>query len=205
LLAVAPRGKLKGVETMPKTMPSNDRRAGLKPPQFRLRTLLIGVAILSALLALMTSTGPLAAFGLLLLTLSIVAHVAGNAIGTRLRENGSRPLETEDAPPESRRAKTQTPLPEADFAPATRLSARHPLGWIVLVAVGLGSVLGGAVGGAFLAWLCWERITLGSVACGAAASAALGGFAGFLLASFARELLRAHFDAVGAEAGHHNS
>ena len=69
-----------------------DRRAGLKPPQFRLSTLLWGMAALSALFAAMTWVGPLAAFGLVLLALSIVAHVAGNALGTRLRENGSRPL-----------------------------------------------------------------------------------------------------------------
>jgi hypothetical protein len=156
----------------------------------------------------MTSVGPLAAFGLLLLTLSIIAHIAGNAIGTRLRESGSRQLEAEPVTSESRRAKTKAPLPRGDFAPATRLSAQHPLGWIVLAAIAAGVIVGGSAGGGFLTWLCWERMTLVSMACGAAASAALGGFAGFLVSSFARELLRAHADAVhfgGTEAGHHNS
>jgi fatty acid desaturase len=196
------------VETTKKAPTPHDGQRGLKPPQFRLRTMLLAVALLSVLLALMTSVGPLAAFGLLLLTLSIIAHVAGNAIGTRLRENGSRPLEAEPVPSESRRAKTKVPLPRGDFAPATRLSAQHPLGWIVLAAFATGVIVGGSAGGGFLAWLCWERITPVSVACGAAASGALGGFAGFLISSFARELLRAHADAVrfgGTGAGHHHS
>jgi len=176
--------------------PANDRRAGLKPPQFNLRTMLLAVAIVSVLIALMTSVGPLAAFGILLLVLSIIAHVAGNALGTRLRENGNRPLEAEPENVAARRAKTQTPLPSADFAPDTRLGGRHALGWTTIAAVLVGGLFGAGLGGTFLAWLCWDKATTVGIVCGAAASGALGGFAGFLLGSFIGELLRAYLQAV---------
>ena len=160
--------------------------------------MLVGVAIISVLLALMTSVGPLPAFGLLLLALSIVAHVAGNALGTRLRENGSRPLDGKPGEPVFSLTAQRPPVAAADFAPTTRLGAKHPLGWLVIVATGLGIVLGASLGGVFLAWLCWERITLVGMICGAAASGALGGFGGFLVCSFVRT-------AAGPCSGHRRS
>lgn len=177
----------------------NDRRAGLKPPQFRLSTLLWGMTALSVLFAAMTWVGPLAAFGLLLLFLSIVAHVAGNSIGTRLRENGSRRLAGDHIDFDNQRRKPGSPLVVGDCAPATTLSSRHPLGWLIVVATAAAFLVGGIVGGTFLAWLCWEKSTLVSILCGAAASAALGGFGGFLVSSFARELFRAQAQAAASE------
>lgn len=183
---------------------SNDRREGLRPPQFRLSTLLWGMTALSILFAAMTWVGPLAAFGLLLLFLSIVAHVAGNAIGTRLREIGSRPLAEKGGGPDYLKRKPGSPVFAGECAPATRLGSHHPLGWLIVVATASAFVVGGLAGGAFLAWLCWEKSTLVSILCGAAASAALGGFGGFLVSSFVRELSRAHAQAAG-EAGQHRT
>ena len=181
------------------TFPPNDRRAGLKPPQFRLSTLFLGMTALSVLFAAMTWVGPLAALGLVLLALSIVAHVAGNAIGTRLRENGSRPLAGEIGGPEFLKRKPGSPVAAGDCAPATRLGGRHPLGWLIVVVTVAAFLLGGISGGAFQAWLCWEKSTVVSILCGAAASGALGGFGGFLVSSFFRELFRAHAQATAAE------
>lgn len=181
------------------THPPNDRRAGLRPPQFRLSTLFWGMTALSVLFAAMTWVGPLAAFGLVLLALSIVAHVAGNAIGTRLRENGSRPLPGEVGRPEFLTRKPGSQVKACECAPATRLGGRHPLGWLIIVATIAAFLLGGLAGGVFLAWLCWEKSTVVSILCGAAASGALGGFGGFLVSSFFRELFRAHAQAAANE------
>ncbi|MEX0586566.1 MAG: hypothetical protein WD176_07980 [Pirellulales bacterium] len=55
-----------------------------RPPQFALRTLMIGVAMLAATLWLLINVGPIAIVILVPVAL-IVAHVAGNALGTHLR------------------------------------------------------------------------------------------------------------------------
>ena len=179
------------------TTTPHDRRAGLRPPQFRLSTMLAGVAVVCILLAAMKWVGPLAGFGLLFLALSIVAHVAGNAIGTRLRENGSRPLPGESGGAIPRSKRYARPA-AGDYAPATRLAARHPLGWLIVLTTGLAVLLGALAGGAFLAWFNWERTSLVSISVGALASGALGGFGGFLVSSFLRELLRANAQAAAA-------
>ena len=132
-------------------VPQHDRREGLRPPQFRLSTLLWGMTALSILFAAMTWVGPLAALGLLLLFLSIVAHVAGNAIGTRLREIGSRPRAETGGAPDFLKRKPGSRVSAGECAPATRLGSHHPLGWLIVVATAIAFVLGGVAGGAFLA------------------------------------------------------
>ncbi|MCI0357192.1 MAG: hypothetical protein L0211_01745, partial [Planctomycetaceae bacterium] len=63
----------------------------LRPPQFGLRTLLFVVTVCAVLAALSKWVTPLVFLCLVFLALTIIAHVAGNAIGTRLREIGSHP------------------------------------------------------------------------------------------------------------------
>ena len=46
----------------------------------------------------MKFVGPLGAFALTLLILSVVAHVSGNALGTRLRNFGDLPVDERDRP-----------------------------------------------------------------------------------------------------------
>ena len=61
-----------------------------RPLQFRLATLLKIVAVLCLLLGSLKAFGPLFALAVLLLMLTLFAHVAGNAMGTRLRQEGNR-------------------------------------------------------------------------------------------------------------------
>ena len=173
------------------TFPPNDRRAGLQPPQFRLGTMMWLVAALCVLFSLMGIVGSQGTLLLVLLFFAIVAHVAGNAIGTRLRRNGDvRPAaDRADAMAAAERASRR--LTESDFAPTTSLSERFPLGLIIVVMTVLGMLLGGAVGGYVLAMLNWERATWFSIAFGALFSSVLGGIAGFLASSFLRVMTRA--------------
>src|SRR5687768_11402650 len=57
------------------------------PPQFGLKTLLVGVAVVSIVLAVANQAGFYAAAILSMFVLLAVAHVAGNAIGTSRRDN----------------------------------------------------------------------------------------------------------------------
>jgi hypothetical protein len=151
-------------------------RSALPPPQFGLRTLLLIVTLCAVLAALSQWVTPVVLACVVLLTLSIIAHVAGNAIGTRLRDLGSHlPPDDSALPPGLARAK-----PKADdFAPATRLGQRYGLGWPILIATIVGTVAG-AVGG--VAWtLISSRGPVGllNVGVGAIAFAVLGGIAAF--------------------------
>jgi len=155
-------------------------KSALPPPQFGLRTLLLVVTACAVLAALSQWVTPVVLACLALLILSIMAHVAGNAIGTQLRDLGSHATDDAVLPPGLARGK-----PKADdFAPATRLGQRHGLGWPILIATVVGTV-GGAVGGA--AWtLISSRGPVGmlNVGIGAIAFAVLGGIAAFAAFGF---------------------
>jgi hypothetical protein len=153
----------------------------LPPPQFGLRTLLLVVTGCAVLAALSQWVTPVVLACLAFLVLSVIAHVAGNAIGTRLRELGSHPpADAAALPPGLNHGKPRA----ADFAPATRLGQRHGLGWPILIATVVGTV-GGAVGG--VAWtLVSSRGPVGllNVGVGAIAFAVLGGIAAFVSFGF---------------------
>src|SRR5690606_13140276 len=74
----------------PVTPDTDTQHAGLPPPQFRLSTLMLSVTALCGVLAASLVLHPLTTFGLVLLSLAIVAHVAGTFYGTRLRDGSSR-------------------------------------------------------------------------------------------------------------------
>src|SRR5689334_25419533 len=113
----------------------------LRPPQFGLRTLLALVSACGVLLALGQWMSPIAVAGIAFLALSIFCHVAGNCLGTRLREIGDQPQFPADRSPRPRGRATPQ-----DFAPATQLGSRHSLGWTIIVASSIG-VTSGAIGG----------------------------------------------------------
>src|SRR5881409_2789760 len=113
----------------------------LRPPQFGLRTLLALVAACGGLLALRQWLDPIAIAAIAFLALSVFCHVAGNCVGTRLREIGDNP----DRPREDLAAARVTPRPD-EFAPVTHLGRRHSPGWTVVVASSIG-IASGAVGG----------------------------------------------------------
>lgn len=122
---------------------------------------------------------------------SVGMHVAGNALGTRLRDATDRSL----APDRPRGAAPQ-PLPVV--AP-THLERRSSLGRLVPVSAGIGAACGGLAG--TLSLLLLARSSAAGAVVGGASSAVLGGLLGFLGASFveiARTSLR---ESLAAERG----
>jgi hypothetical protein len=138
---------------------------------------------------------PAAMAALVFLALSVAGHVAGNAIGTRLRQMGDEPQEPLAAVHIGRR------IPQAhEFAPATSLSQRYSLGWSIIVASSIG-VASGAVGGGLWTFAA-GRGHAGSfdIAIGVVAFATLGGLAAFATVSFAQVLCGAFWQALNASA-----
>lgn len=161
----------------------------LDPPRFTIRALLLATALVGALLAMYQAIGGYAAVLIVILALAVVAHVAGNAIGTKLRDRStqSRPAATE--PPRQ--------LQQGDYAPKTNLAARESLGWPLLIATAIG-VLAGALAGALL-FTHWEmeKATWEDTLLGALAFAMLGGMSTFVAAGFAQVMFRAWRQAEG--------
>ena len=168
--------------------PPSDYRRPLRPPQFTLRTLIWLITLLAALFSLVNVVHPLVLTGLVLLALLIVAHVAGNVIGTRLREMGDRPVTKEGREVPPRRF---NPLvDQASFAPPSDLARKASLGLPILIVTGAG-VLAGGVSGGLWGYLAagsdgWLNIVVGAVAFGF-----LGGFGSFAAFGFTQVILGA--------------
>ncbi len=160
----------------------DDRRPGLKPPRFGLATLMWAIAVLGVLFALISYLGSHATLLLILFALAVVAHVAGNALGTRLRANGDTPLPEREG---DRYEPPQTRVPgQGDFAPTTKLHDRGALGLPIAIATAAGVVAGGLLGGALLGLVAqpapsWPAVLLGAAACGV-----LGGIWTFIAFGF---------------------
>jgi len=147
------------------------------PPQFRLRTLLLAFAVISAVLAVAVRIGPVSSLAVGWTVLLIAAHVLGNAWGTkakRLRLSGDDTVPPDDAP--------RTPA-TIRFAPATRLQRSGGLGWGVMALIAVGAAAGGVAGALVLLGTDRERHDYVGLALGICSAAALGGFFGFLTAT----------------------
>lgn len=167
---------------------------GLKPPQFRLGTLFWAVGAVGVLITAMRAVGPLGASVLVLFSLAVMAHVAGNALGCQLRAN---------ADALRRKAAANQALPHVAhngirgrirYAPATRLRDRTALGRTMPIITLIGAVAGGLGGGWLLATVNWQHATLGNITLGALSFGVLGGLWGFWASSF----LEVFFDALVA-------
>lgn len=163
--------------------PQTDFRPGLRPPQFSLRTLLLLVTLCAVVFALVNVLPPLAIAGLIFLALTMFVHVAGNAIGSRLRDNGNQPVDA-NGNPQAFAVPVQSPA--AEFAPPTQLGQRRSLGRPALAAAAAGLLAGGAGGGIWTALCCGRHVAGLNIAVGAAAFSVLGGIAAFLAFSFVR-------------------
>jgi hypothetical protein len=132
---------------------------------------------------------PIWVAALVLLALSIFAHVAGNAIGTRLREIGSRKDNRAfDLQPGARG--------EPRFAPATRLGQRQRLGWPIVIATFTGIILGGIGGGLWSILTASREMPIAAIGLGVIAFAALGGILAFATVGFTQVLLGAIWQAM---------
>lgn len=124
--------------------------------------------------------GAAAAAVAILSGLSIFAHVAGAALGTRLRAGKDLP-DSDDATP-----KLIQPVEalDSDFAPQTRLSHQTPLDRKpIYVAVGMGAAFAALAASVILTLVMWDDLAIVNVLFGAFSAAVIGGLFGFWLSS----------------------
>jgi len=121
--------------------------------------------------------------------LSVAAHVAGNALGTRMREATDRDLagKIRPSPPQLQ------PLVNSP----THLERRSRLGLLIPVSAGIGAACGGIAGTVSL--LSFTSSSLAGAALGGLSSAVIGGLIGFLGASFVEILRTSLREAIAAE------
>ena len=120
------------------------------------------------------------------LVASVAMHVAGNAIGTRLRDETDLRLE--------RVPRTAPAIPPLR---PTRLASHASLGRLVPVCTAIGGICGGTAGACGLA--AFTQASVAGSVLGGVSSAVIGGLLGFLVASFL-EVVRASLrEAVAAE------
>lgn len=160
--------------------------------QFNLRTLFVGVTLFAVVFAAAAYGGRAGLLAASALAVLISAHVIGNALGTRLRDEVSPQLNPKPSmPPPFVRARV--------LAVERRLHERTPLGRLIY-GISAGAALVGAVLGG-LAMGFWTSASLAGWLVGTLSSALLGAFFGFLLASFLEMAIRAWWQASQAERG----
>jgi len=120
---------------------------------------------------------------------SVAAHVAGNALGTKMRDATDRDL----AQGMGLRA-WPTVMPATD---PTHLERSGGLGRLVPVSASIGAVCGAAIGTAAL--VAWTDCSWAGAAIGGLSSAVIGGLFGFLGASFVEILRTSVREAIAAE------
>ena len=124
---------------------------------------------------------------LVVLAASVAMHVAGNAIGTGLRDAADRRLERVPGP-----SRPDLPPPRP-----THLERHTSLGRLVPVSAGVGAACGGVVGSAALLGL--TAASIPGAVLGGASSAVIGGLFGFLVASFLEIVRTSLREALAAE------
>ena len=167
---------------------SVDSHPSLEPPRFGLKTMFALVAALAVALAVWQAVGPVVGASLLLACLVVFAHVAGNAIGSKLRDRSSQSNRPQEA------TAKRTVMPD-EYAPVTQLSRRAPLGGFMVVVTVLGAIVG-AIGGGYGLWRMHpDTATPGSLGVGSLATGALGGLWAFWSYSLARVVTGAWWQA----------
>lgn len=117
----------------------------------------------------------------------VAAHVAGNAIGTSMR----------DATDRESRSRTDSVVMVPDRRPPTLLERGESLGRLVPVSAGIGGLAGGVIGTACL--VMFVGSSLPGAVLGGLSSAVIGGIGGFLIASFVEVVRSAFREADRAE------
>ena len=147
------------------------------------------VCVVMSALAASAETG-FAAAAILLAVLVVALHVAGTAIGMRLRDHADRRQAWEasragDGVPQ--------PLPVVRRSPLYQRGIEMP--WLRVWIVS-GAVIGGAIGAGILAAAIGHRTTMAGLAVGAISAAILGGWFAFVAGSFWAILRHGWRDAV---------
>lgn len=152
--------------------------SALNRPQFTLRALFGAVTLLCCLFALMSALGAPGSLMLLLVVMLALAHVVGNSLGTRLRDQTSRRVGV------ARGARTGWLEPSRPVVAAPqRLTQRARLSRIApVISIG-GALVGGTLGGVGVSEI-YPQASLAAAGLGVVSSAVLGAFAGFLTSSF---------------------
>ncbi len=132
--------------------------------------------------------------GVVVVAASVAAHVAGNALGTRMREATDRQLAARWKGSPERWRRHAASLPPAT---PTLLESHSSLGRLVPVSVGIGATCGGVAGATALAWL--AGCSPAGAVLGGISSAVIGGLVGFLLASFVEIVRTSLREAIAAE------
>ena len=115
--------------------------APLGPPQFRLRTMFLGLTALCAVFAVMHFVSLQASLVLLMAIGLVAAHVIGNALGTRLRDRA-------DQQPADSPSGALPPRGSPQVAmPASQLTEHRRLPTLSLIVAAVGAVAGGVAGG----------------------------------------------------------
>ena len=147
------------------------------------------------LIAVAQRLPPVAVGGVGFAILCVFAHVAGNAIGTRLRDSGNR-RDTRHTGDGSTPI-SAFPRPAADqIAPATRLGERRRLGWPIMIVTLTGVVLSGIGGGLWTALASRGPVGPLNIGVGVVAFAFLGGMVAFALGAFTQVLAGAIWQAL---------
>jgi hypothetical protein len=121
---------------------------------------------------------------------SVGMHVAGNAIGTRLREATDSDL---------RRHRPRTEQPALPASPPSLLERRSDMSRLVRISAGIGAVCGGVAGTAAL--VVFAASSPAGAVLGGLSSAVIGAIVGFLGASFIEIVRTSLREAIAAERG----
>lgn len=146
-------------------------------PQFRLTTLLLILTLVCLVLAAFRYIGPIGTFALILAILVVIAHVAGNAIGTSLRDAVRPHLQP-------RVTADQSGASERLAAPATRLAESRALGKPIYWITAASSLIWGAGGITLIKLISTKSISWNSTIAGALVLGVLGAFWTFVIGSF---------------------
>lgn len=175
----------------PAYKPDQEPLVGLRPPQFRLRTLLLAITGFAILLALAKFWSAAIIAVVVLFIVAIGLHIAGNALGTQLRRNRGR-----DSIP-GREARSATELPH-DVPPATQLGDSHELGRPIRVLTVIFTILA-IIAGCIWTWYQygrsagWENYLVAVIAFGL-----LGSIWSYLMIGFVQVLGGAIYQAISS-------
>jgi hypothetical protein len=171
--------------------PLHQPDAPLKLPQFGLRTMFLVVAALGLLFGVMDMIGPLASSALVLLLALVGLHVAGNVVGTTLRNNA--PVASGRMIDDLSPAVLEPVVIRRDLPPP-RLSERTGFGRFNRLCAGLGAVAGSAIGSSILEYS--GDISVRGMVVGFVSSGVLGAIFGLLFGCFLGMSLSAWWQAT---------